>query len=163
MKKLFTLLLILLFTTTYAQRLDSYEASNGIVYKPGDTVQLGMGSGMQGSFVHLQLGGWAAGSSTQIGANYSNLGVVIKKIKKGKLKGIEKVYFVVGGGNITNYNLMIEEAIQSCEVTPCPNQSTNSVSSEDKYDKLAKIKKLFDDGVLTEEEFEAEKAKILKK
>ena len=32
---------------------------------------------------------------------------------------------------------------------------------ENKYDELAKIKQLRDDGVLTQEEFEAEKAKIL--
>lgn len=162
MKKLFTFLFIVFVSFSYGQRLDSYEASNGIVYKPGDTVQLGLGSGLQGTFVHLQLGGWMAGEPTQIGANYSNLGVVVKKIKKRKLKGVEKVFFVVGGGNITNYNLMIEEAIQVCEVTPCPNKEGAVVVKDDKYDKLAKLKKLYDEGVLTKEEFETEKSKILK-
>lgn len=36
-----------------------------------------------------------------------------------------------------------------------------TVATSDKYDKLAKIKKLLDDGILTQEEFENEKRKIL--
>lgn len=36
-----------------------------------------------------------------------------------------------------------------------------NASTSDKYDKLAKIKKLLDDGILTQEEFESEKRKIL--
>ena len=35
--------------------------------------------------------------------------------------------------------------------------------SDDKYDELEKLKKLYDDKVLTKEEFETEKEKILKK
>jgi mRNA-degrading endonuclease RelE of RelBE toxin-antitoxin system len=42
-------------------------------------------------------------------------------------------------------------------------QKTNSMSSQDdKYTKLSKIKKLYDDKVLTEKEFLIEKKKILK-
>ena len=37
----------------------------------------------------------------------------------------------------------------------------NISKQDDKYDKLAKIKKLLDDGVLSQEEFEQEKRKIL--
>ena len=37
-----------------------------------------------------------------------------------------------------------------------------NVKQDDKYDQLAKIKKLLDNGVLTQEEFENEKRKILK-
>jgi len=35
------------------------------------------------------------------------------------------------------------------------------VSQDDKYDKLAKLKKLLDDSVITQEEFESEKSKLL--
>ena len=37
----------------------------------------------------------------------------------------------------------------------------NHIKEEDKYDKLAKLKKLLDDNVITQEEFEKEKAKLL--
>lgn len=40
-------------------------------------------------------------------------------------------------------------------------QSDPSPPSNDKYDNLARLKKLLDDGTLTQEEFDREKAKIL--
>lgn len=40
-------------------------------------------------------------------------------------------------------------------------QTTNKNMQEDKYDKLGKIKKLLDDGVLSQAEFDTEKRKIL--
>lgn len=41
------------------------------------------------------------------------------------------------------------------------NQTNYTVKESDKYDQLSKIKKLLNDGVLTQEEFEEEKRKIL--
>ena len=35
------------------------------------------------------------------------------------------------------------------------------VSQDDKYDKLAKLKKLLDENIITQEEFESEKSKLL--
>jgi hypothetical protein len=129
-------------------------------YKIGDTVKLGLGSGVQGSFVFLQIGGWMAGSTNQhLPSTYSNLNLIIKKIKKATFKGGEKVWFVVDGGNITNYNLFIDDAIQVCEVVPCLEKT--SVTKDDKFDKLKKLKELFDSGALTEEEYNSEKKKIL--
>jgi len=163
MKRIILLLaVIVLSSQVHAQRLQEYKASNGIVYKEKDTVKLGLGSGFQGTFVHLKMGGFMTGSVTQIGSVYSNTAVTIKKIRKYKMKGAENILFVVGGGNITNYNLLIEPAIQTCEVLPCKENSTTTISQSDKYDKLAKLKKLFDDGVLTQSEYEIEKQKILK-
>lgn len=161
MKILFILSILLFVFTGYSQqRLKEYTALNEINYKVGDTVRLGLGSGAQGSFVYLQLGGWMAGSTIQsIPSSYSNLNLVIKKIKKGSLNGIAKVWFVVDGGNITNYNLFIDEAIQVCEVLPCLENPVTVV--EDKFEKLKKLKELFDMGVLTEDEYNSEKKKLL--
>ena len=69
--------------------------------------------------------------------------------------------FSIGGGNIINYTLDIEGAISSCEIKNCI-KDRKDISLNDKYDKLAKIKKLFDEGILTKEEYESEKKKILK-
>lgn len=41
--------------------------------------------------------------------------------------------------------------------------NSSNKTSNDKYDELEKLKKLYDDKVLTKEEFETEKEKILKK
>lgn len=42
-----------------------------------------------------------------------------------------------------------------------PKEITTKSNKEDKYDRLIKLKKLLDDGILTQEEFDREKAKIL--
>ena len=41
------------------------------------------------------------------------------------------------------------------------NSSSNQNIEDDKYDKLRKLKKLLDDGIITQEEYEREKKKIL--
>ena len=169
MKKLLTLLLLFCSITIYGQNQKTYSASNGMTYTEGDTIMLGMGSMPNGDFKWLQMGGWAAamsynsnaGSSQfNIGKGYANTAVVLKKIKSYKTKGTEKYYFIVGGGNITNYYLYIEEAIETCEIKCKPFAQSNNIQS-DKYDQLKKIKELFDNGVISSEEYEKEKQKLL--
>lgn len=162
MKKIILLLLLSFsFNVNAQEKLSEYTASNNITYKEGDMILLGRGSGLQGTFVYLKIAGWMAGGGTQIGSAYSGLNVEIKKIKKIKFKGAEKIVFTVGGGNITNYSLEIEEAIASCEVKDCNNKGPGDLSESDKYDKLKKLKALLDDGTLTQTEYEAEKKKLL--
>lgn len=168
-----TLFVAVLFNAQKISKNETYSASNGITYKVGDTITLGKGSGINGHFEYLQMGGFynamaaMGGNYNQVAAgldrNYSGFNVVLKKIKTVKdRRGTNKTYFVVGGGNITNYNLMIEDAIASCEIKDCNNvQKVEVMSSETKYDKLKKIKELKDSGVLTEEEFQKEKEKIM--
>jgi hypothetical protein len=43
-----------------------------------------------------------------------------------------------------------------------PTESSASAADDDSYSKLIKLKKLLDDGVITKDEFDREKAKILK-
>lgn len=170
MKVILTLLLtfslVLTFFLTYGQgkKLKEYTAFNGTTYKPGDIIKLGKGSAPNGDFVYLQIGGWAAGTgaSTIIGSSYAGLAVEVKKIKEYNFKGQEKVAFTVDGGNITNYLLMIEDAIATCEVADCNNELGEvQNSTTDKYDELKKLKELLDSGVLTQEEYESEKRKVL--
>lgn len=149
------------------EKLDDYKASNGITYKVGDEIKLGRGSDTNGRFVYVNMGGWGAAMSGNpeqnwLGAANAGLLVTIKKIKKYNYKRYKGVYFTVGGGNITNYTIDIENAIATCEIENCNQEDNSSTAATDKYDKLAKVKKLFDDGVLTKEEYETEKEKILK-
>ena len=168
-------ILTLCFATSFffASAADpkEYKASNGVTYHVGDTIKLGRGSANNGDFLWLQMGGWAAVTSYNqnkgtsqfnIGKHYSGLNIIVKKIKTMKMKGAERTYFIVGGGNITNYNLYIEDAIETCEVAICKeSNATATVSASDKFDRLKKLKELYNDGTLSHEEYDAEKAKLL--
>ncbi|MDB4901637.1 MAG: hypothetical protein JWQ63_918 [Mucilaginibacter sp.] len=171
MKKLIIIILAIIGSlNAKAQKLIAYVASNGITYHLKDTVHLGRGSAPNGTFLYLQMGGWAAIASysasdgpnaNNIGRGYANTAVIVKKINQTKIKGIVKVYFTVGGGNITNYLLYIEDAIQTCEVTPCTAPDNNQQIVADKFDLLKKLKGLLDSGAITQTEYDEQKKKIL--
>jgi len=170
--KQITFLIIAMLTLNLAQaqkkeKLEEITASNGITYKIGDEIKLGRGSDTNGKFVYVNIGGWAISTNPEenrLGAANAGLFVTIKKINKYNYKRYKGVYFTVGGGNITNYNLDIENAIKTCEVENCTEevQKVEVVGNmSDKYDQLKKLKKLLDEGVLTQAEYDAEKKKIL--
>jgi hypothetical protein len=161
MKKIILLILLISSFANAQQRIKEYKASNQVVYKEGDTITLGRGSGFNGNFVFVQISGWAVGVTPQgIGSAYSGLNVIIKKIKQVTFKGAVKTGFIVGGGNITNYLLLIEDAIATCEIKDCVEPKATVISQSDKFDKLKKLKELLNDGTLTQEEYDAEKKKL---
>src|ERR1700743_3493341 len=133
---------IIIALSAKAQKITEYTATNGITYHVKDTVRLGMGAAPNGTFLYLQIGGWGAvldydaskgPNQLNVGRGYANTAVVIKSIKTTQIKGVVKYIFVVGGGNITNYNLTIDDAIQVCEVVPCNSGSNNNQAvAEDK-------------------------------
>jgi Short C-terminal domain len=160
MKRLLFLLLFVPFIT-FGQSMSEYKAINNKTYHIGDTVRLDRGSSADGDFLYLQIGGinsiLSHGHNQNIDKAYANTGVVIKNIKKGKTRGVEKLWFMVDGGNIANYMLYIDDAIQSCEVVPCQTQKENiSVADE-----ILKLKKLLDAGAITQTEYDAQKKKLL--
>lgn len=172
MKKI-TFLIIAFLTLNLSQaqdkteKLSEFTASNGIPYKIGDEVKLGQGSDTNGKFVYVNIEGWAISTNPEdnrLGAANSGLIVTIKKIIKYNRKRFKGIYSTVGGGNIANYILDIENAIKTCEVEDCTKevQQVEVVGNTyDKYDQLKKIKSLLDDGILTQEEYDTEKMKIL--
>jgi hypothetical protein len=112
------------------------------------------------------MAGWAVSSNPAdnvIGKGYANLAVDVKKIRKFKFKGVEKVVFTVGGGNITNYQLDIEGAIAACEIKDCSEETKGgTTNSSDPLERLKKLKELLDMDAITQEEYDLQKAKILK-
>jgi hypothetical protein len=161
----FIVISLLLFIgnfTTYGQMfdlLDEYKASDGVTYKVGDEVKLGKGSGRNGVFVYVNIGGWAVSSNPEanhLGAANSGLLVTIKKIKQFETKRNKGVVFVVGGGNITNYNLNIEEAISTGEV------ATEGYTEDKALEELKKAKDKLDLGLITQEEYDEIKRNLVK-
>jgi hypothetical protein len=164
---IFSFLLILSsysFSQKKVEKLKEYKANNGVTYKIGDSIKLNKGSNFNGSFNYVMIGGWAVSMNAEqnkLPSTNQGLILTVKKIRKYNRKRYKGVIFTVGGGNITNYLLMINEAIEACEITPCSEKNSFS-GSESKYDKLKKLKELLDSGAITKEEFEKEKKKILK-
>lgn len=68
-----------------------------------------------------------------------------------------------GGFNTEKTNQEAREIKEYIEnyISQMENNKNVIVSQDDKYDKLAKLKKLLDDNVITPEEFESEKTKLL--
>jgi len=163
--KLTVLTLMLLFSiSALAEQLGSYKASNGKLYELGNIVKLNRGSGQNGNFVYLTLGGIgfaSGGVSAQLDHTFTGSNCTIKKIKK---TNDERIIFIVGAGGLSNYELSIEDAIATCEIVDCKKDviPVIVVNTPSKFDELKKLKELFDTGVLTEEEYKTEKEKLLK-
>lgn len=66
-----------------------------------------------------------------------------------------------GGFHDREMNKNAKDIKQYIESYIAKTNTNVTVARSDKYDQLAKIKKLLDDGILTQEEFENEKRKIL--
>ena len=168
--KLLTFLFLLLPFALKAEEIKLYKATNDIIYHVGDTVRLGRGSSYDGTFQYVNLGGFIAfqfkdprRDKKQLNApeTFASNSGIIKKIKMQRGgPDANRVTFVTDFKGPVNYNLYIEDAIATCEVTPCP--KTGQVTSQgDKFDQLKKLKALFDSGALTKEEYETEKKKLL--
>jgi hypothetical protein len=102
MKKIILLILLISSFANAQQRIKEYT-SNQVVYK-GDTITLGEDLVLM-EILYLFKSGWAGCNSQGIGSAYSGLNVIIKN--KLLFRGAVKTGFIVGGGNITNYLLLI--------------------------------------------------------
>ncbi|HET8736198.1 MAG TPA: SHOCT domain-containing protein [Pricia sp.] len=163
------ILAILLFSSTTLsaqkknQKLDKYTASNGVTYNVGGEVELGNGSSHDGSFIYVTVAGIGQNVNDPAKNRFRSTGAgavgKIKRIRNYNYRGTQGVHFYIGLGAASNYMLNVESAIENCEVVPCPEDGQPQAT--DKYDQLAKLKDLFDEGVLTEKEYEAEKKKLL--
>jgi len=89
-------------------------------------------------------------------------GFVIKKIQSTKqMGGSEKTVITIKTGGPPTCDIWIEQAILSCEVTPCADQKTGTAPQFSIADELLKLKKLLDAGGITQAEYDAQKKKLL--
>lgn len=171
MNKLVKTILAALFTSctihVQARELDSVKLTTGWVIYPGDTLRIGRGTMADRSFAYIGTNPNVFSTvPIPLGSGYAGLNLYVKRIKEVRLKGAKKIELVVGGGNIVNYRVQIEQAIETGEIIPPARYQsigTKSVAVQPASvaDELLKLKKLLDDGILTQPEYDAQKKKLL--
>lgn len=167
MKHLLSLFIVVILShDCYSQgsKLSHYLATNGIDYRKGDTIKLGRGSNYDGTFKYILAYGFGSVMSGNAGnklhSSYSGFSAIIRQVKELNNRGENKPFFIVdieGSG----YVLEIEDAIATCEIKQCLKKNDNATISV--ADELTKLKKLKDEGALSDEEYKAAKEKLLNK
>lgn len=152
-----------------------FKAIDEEIYNVGDTLTMGIGSNTDGSFNYIYVPENIFMGTRKIIYSSAAHGIKfpIKHFSVVKNSGVtygvftyvpEKKYDV----GIMNAMVEINLALESGElVSKSPSylnkeQRQNAgTNTSDKYDKLKKLKDLYDSGVLTDEEYKIEKEKIL--
>jgi hypothetical protein len=178
MKVLTTLLFITLHCVCFCQtndfgRLsgDTLILNNGAKFIEGEKIHTGVGSNGSKGFEFIYTSPMSISGIIKLGSGWSNSTMVIKGFKNyGRKKTGYKFYIILGGGNIVNYWCDITPAIDNGEVIvegvndkATLNKKNSSGSEISVADELAKLKKLYDDGTLTKDEYETQKKKLLDK
>jgi len=150
---------------------DTLFTSSGYKVVIGQDVKLGTGTLPYGDFKFIGFSqtSFMGGNRQTVGKNWSGHNFKVKKFRQdGNTKRGYTYKLILGGGNIVNYECDIERAIAAGEIIVPDEfkQKPQTVIVELKQplsvaDELNKLKKLYDDGVLTQEEYEAQKKKLL--
>lgn len=162
MKKLLFLILFIP-AALKGQSLTEYKAANNKIYHVGDTVKLGKGSSPSGDFLYLEMNPGLSspflthGHNMNIDKTYANSSIIIKKIKQGSIRGVQKSWFVIAMP-LGSLSLYIDDAISACEVVPCQTKSLENITVADE---ILKLKKLLDAGAITQAEYDMQKKKLL--
>ncbi|WP_160136056.1 SHOCT domain-containing protein [Chryseobacterium sp. c4a] len=183
MNRLVFLLTLLVFGVSFAQNPPKFEndtltTTTGFKVYEGLDLKIGTGSMNDGDFKFIRTNassmfnytsttGYQGLANQANSFKRSNSGLTFK-VKKIMPRGNKRngfVYYAKIGSGLMNYEIDIENAIKSGElIIPeefLPKEKSQNQNSETKYDKLKKIKELKDSGVLSEEEFQKEKDKIM--
>lgn len=151
----------------------------------GQEIKIGTGAMPDGDFKFIRrnaasLFNYTSNNGYQNQANAANAFPRNQAGLKYKIKSVEQrgskkrgyVYYAKIGAGLINYEIDVENAIASGELTvpdefkPKPKAPTTVVEIKQQVsvaDEIAKLKKLCDDGILTKEEYEAQKKKLLEK
>jgi hypothetical protein len=156
---------------------DSLYTSSGMTVVKGQKIKLGLGTMPDGDFKFVRINSSSIFHNTEI-SNYNsgynansansmnrrNSGrefTVVRLEKRGDDKHGYSFYVVLAG--LPRYEVDIENAIASGELVVSSKYKPGTLLQVSVADELIKYKKLLDGGVLTKEEFEAAKKKLLEK
>ncbi len=157
--------------------------SETVVFNVGTDINVGTGATDDGSFKYIRISSqsWMHNNSKcGINSRYVNeanclpvrftgLKMHIKKIRFiGDQKRGYVVYLILGGGTATNYECDIVQAVkageiecQQCETLRKTGSTVIASNQLSTADELAKLKRLKDEGVLSEPEYQTQKSKLL--
>lgn len=186
MKTLLLLTALCISTFLFAQQTPKFEkdtltTSTGFKVYEGLDLKIGTGSMNDGDFKFIRTNASSmfnyysttgykglANQANSFSRSNSGLNFKVKKIMPRGSKKNGYVYYVKIGSGLINYEVDLENAITSGEIIVpeefMPKSKAAPVqvlATESKYDKLKKLKELKDLGVLSEEEFQKEKEKIM--
>ncbi len=135
----------------------TYVDKNGDSYSVGDTLKIWKPSGVDGKFVYITRID-IIGDVTAAGPAASNTNAIIKKIRvEGTKRAGYKVFFQTKGSTaIDNYFFNIEDAIASKEIR------SKGMTSDEALSELKKEKEKLDLGLISQEEYNKVKAKLIK-
>ena len=161
------------FNVVHSQQLvdeNTYKSKNGMTFKTGDELVLGYGSNFNKDFRYVVTGlNSMAGPMEGIGAPWHGRKFKIKRIKEMGNEKRGKSYYLVIGAGLMNFWVDAEAAMQFDEIVypeeykPKKVEVSQQTSATSVADEILKLKKMLDDGVLTKDEFEIQKKKILEK
>ncbi|MEZ2441070.1 SHOCT domain-containing protein [Chitinophaga sp. RCC_12] len=152
-----------------------YTTPSGWTVKPGDELKIGKGSmpNKTFSFIYQSPAGFATETS---GDNYSNkryagtnMAGKSTKVKSLIAYGNKKTGYTivarVGFGELVNYWIEIDNAVDGGELIPpaayAKKEQGGTSTGGSVADELKKLKELLDSGALTQEEYNAQKKKLL--
>lgn len=151
---------------------DSIVHKSGYIFKKGENVKMGVGTLMNGDFKFVRVSSqsilWSQNDSQNaLPARFAGLNGEIASIsERGSKNRGYTYYLIMKFGLPGRYEIDIESALAAGEIVLPEKYMPNkriAVPALSTADELLKLKKLLDDGILTKEEFEAEKKKLLQK
>jgi hypothetical protein len=172
MKKKNLILLTLLFAyfSSYSQHGRKFVKGPITIFDTlkvdkGDIIQLGQGSNADKNFIYVH-----DFEMTTAPNSYANKKFEILQLKETEDKLNGKEYYAIFIGELFRYKVDLANAIKYGEVIGINNIKFNQPNTpgvkviqpkQSVADELLKLKKLYDAGVLTKEEYEAQKKKLL--
>ena len=149
---------------------DTLYTTYGYKITVGQEIKLGRGTRDNGDFkfISVSRNSWMAPGPKQAPLRKKSnhhVAVVKKIVQHGNSKNGYTFYAIIGVDDIVNYESEVEDAIAAGEIV-VPDKfkhSTDNGSAQpvSVADEIAKLKKLYDDGAITKEEYDAQKKKLL--
>jgi len=134
-------------------------------FHKGDTLKVGLGSDPNGDFkfIYQPANDLLGTDQVNFPKMYASTRLIVKYFKEWESHKFGLKQFTVVGFPSRNGVVELEAAIEAGEII-VPNfkpKQLNQVPQFSVADELTKLKRLFDDGVLTKDEYESQKKKLL--